>query len=123
MILIPNTRTLMIRMQGTQQHMAGWLSCIQPLLHCTLPMKLRIILTPNPDTRANHSRPGRVSDSDFKCEDIYAENAGATIPYGWLAAMDSAPVPKATSPMKLRNCLTPNSGTQENSKIFKPGYY
>ncbi len=41
-------------------------------------------------------------------EDVDAEDAATATLCGWLAAMDLAPVPKVTSPMKLRNSSNQN---------------
>ncbi len=61
------------------------------------------ISIPIPRNQATSSRLGgrADSDSDSVCKDINAEDVGATTLCVWLAAMDSAPTPNSTSPMKL----------------------
>ncbi len=75
--------------------------------------------------RRNQTRkPGskREHESVSDLEDINAKDAGSTTPCGQPAAMDSAPAPKATSPMKLRNSSNRNFGPEAKKTRSNRGY-
>ncbi len=55
-------------------------------------------------------RPASHILTDSKSEDIDAKDVGATTLCVFLAAMDLAPVAKATSSMKLRSCSNQKNG-------------
>ncbi len=70
---------------------------------------------PNPKNQARSASSGGGADSDSICKMIDAEGVGATTLCGLLAAMDAAPTPNATSPMKLWNQSIPNPRNQARS--------
>ncbi len=63
---------------------------------------------PSPINQARPASSGGGADLDSICKEIDAEDVGVMTLCGLPAVMDSAPTPKATSPMQLWNQSIPN---------------
>ncbi len=94
----------------------GWLDTMEsaPTLNAASPMKLQNQSILNPGNQARSGSLGGGADYDSDSKDINIKDVGAMTPYGWLACMDSAPTPYATSPMNLWNHPISNPKNHEN---------
>ncbi len=73
-------------------------------------------------TLIKKTKSKRGYESDYDSEDMDAKATAAMIQCGQLAAMDSAPAPKATCPMKLRNSSNRNFGPEAKKTRSNRGY-